>query len=159
MKNTFAIFLWIFLATSLTNLTACGPITLDMGPEKPNPNKTNPPDYTRPSFETFESSVQSFMTDNSCHDCHAVGFGDYTLVPDTEESQRRANYQQTICSPRLEDFDTPKGAFLSRFCSGPGEPHEYGHEGKFATDKDCTAFFEWVSEGTGSSPTACSNET
>ena len=109
---------------------------------------------TQPSIATFTTDVNPFLMSQGCgiSGCHMTpGIGDtkaYTVGTDSA-----GNYAQTVCNPRLATYGaSPSGTILGKFCASKTTAGG-GHQGKVATNANCTAFYNWAGEGNGAPPT------
>ena len=108
-----------------------------------------------PSAATFAANVEPFLEAQNCGSggCHLAptGGGNYNLVTQAP-ADAAANYQATACANRIVEYGAaPQGLMVDYFCDGPGAPNA-GHNGKSMTAAECTALFDWLSEGTGPAP-------
>ena len=155
MRTSFFALVAVSAVALAIGQAGCGNSTTDTFGSPTSAAPTSPVGTaTQPSIATFTTDVNPFLTSQGCgiSGCHMTpGVGDtkaYTVGTDSA-----GNFAQTVCNPRLTTYGaSPAGTILSKFCASKTTAGG-GHQGKVATNANCTAFYNWAGEGNGAPPT------
>lgn len=152
---------FISLAAAAVLAACAGGKSIDVGDDSTtaSPTPTGSPQAGPPSRATFDAKVEPFLETNTCGraGCHIPPTGTSNFAVTTaapNAAAKTANYDTTKCTPRLSAWGaTPAGNFLSHFCTNATTPSA-PHSGVTATATNCTDFYNWAKEGSGTPP-AC----